>query len=99
MTDDDAAEVIPRLPDIWDEPFGDVSQIPVLLVSRLARTAVTVALSGDGGDELFAGYNRHAWLERLWRPRRPLPGSGLRRGPAPTLGRIPPGLVERAGRG
>ncbi len=97
LHDAEAAEVIPALPDIWDEPFGDVSQIPVHLVSRLARSRVTVSLSGDGGDELFAGYNRHAWLERLWRRSSVLP-SPLRRSAAATLGSIPPAIVESAAR-
>ena len=95
--DVEAAEVIPALPDIWDEPFGDVSQIPMHLVSRLARTRVTVSLSGDGGDELFAGYNRHAWLERLWRRSSGLPGP-VRRSAGAALGSIPPALVESAAR-
>jgi asparagine synthase (glutamine-hydrolysing) len=95
--DVEAAEVIPALPDIWDEPFGDVSQIPMHLVSRLARTQVTVSLSGDGGDELFAGYNRHAWLERLWRRSSGLPGP-VRRSAGAALGSIPPALVESAAR-
>ncbi len=95
--DAEALQVIPSLADIWDEPFADVSQIPTYLVSRVARQDVTVSLSGDGGDELFAGYNRHAWLDRVWTRASMLPAGACRAGGA-ALESIPPAIIERAAR-
>lgn len=81
-------EIIPSLPEIYDEPFGDVSAIPTFLVSRFARSAVTVALTGDGGDELFGGYNRHTLANGL--------RSAARFLPAPVRGGIAALIAARA---
>jgi asparagine synthase (glutamine-hydrolysing) len=74
VTGEEAAAVVPMLATMYDEPFADVSQVPTYLVSKLARAEVTVALSGDGGDEVFGGYNRHVFAPPLWRAGSMLPG-------------------------
>ena len=94
VTPEQALRVVPRLPTIYDEPFADSSQVPTFLVSEMTRQHVTVALSGDGGDELFAGYNRYGQGLRLARALRLLP-----RQVGPCLARmiraVPPASWDR----
>jgi len=78
VTPAEARSVVPRLPELYDEPFADSSQIPTFLVAQLARRHVTVSLSGDGGDELFGGYSRYARVARLRQRMKRTPGA-LRR--------------------
>jgi asparagine synthase (glutamine-hydrolysing) len=87
LTATDALAVIPKLPRIYDEPFADSSQIPTYLVSALAREHVTVALSGDGGDELFGGYDRYRVFDRLQKYRGKVP-SGLLKLSGQALGSL-----------
>jgi asparagine synthase (glutamine-hydrolysing) len=95
VEDGTAREVIPSLPVWYDEPFADSSQIPTQIVSRLARRQVTVALSGDGGDELFAGYTRYLWGRGLEAARRLLPGA-VRRALGSGLGALPEPMLRGA---
>lgn len=88
VTSKQAFDVIPRLPDMYDEPFADSSQIPTHLVSAMTRQHVTVALSGDGGDELFGGYNRYQLAQKFWRYLSLLPRP-LRHGFAGMLRALP----------
>ncbi|MBX3127670.1 MAG: asparagine synthase (glutamine-hydrolyzing) [Polyangiaceae bacterium] len=85
VTGDAARSVVPKLPELYDEPFADSSQIPTYLVSELARRHVTVALSGDGGDELLGGYNRHVVMPWVWAAMRGTPRA-LRRTAARAIG-------------
>jgi len=87
-------DVIPKLPGMYTEPFADSSQIPTFLISQLARQSVTVCLSGDGGDELFAGYNRHAFSDTLWRRISLLPHP-LRTALAALIRTLPPPLWDQ----
>jgi len=92
----DALAAVQRIPEMLDEPFGDSSIIPTFLVSSMARRHVTVTLSGDGGDELFGGYNRHVWGPSVWRASRALPRLA-RRPVARTLARLPAATIDRLG--
>jgi asparagine synthase (glutamine-hydrolysing) len=83
VTASQARTVIPQLPTLYSEPFADSSQIAVYLLAEMTRQRVTVALSGDGGDELFGGYNRYLRFQRWW----------------PRMQRIPLGLRQSVGRG
>lgn len=93
----DALELVPRLPVLYDEPFADPSELPTLLVSQVARRHVTVALSGDGGDEVFGGYNRHVFGPGAWRRLRPVP-SWLRASAARGIVAVRPARWDAAGR-
>lgn len=89
----DALAVVPQLAEMYDEPFADSSQIPTYLISKLTRAHVTVALSGDGGDELFAGYNRYRLADGLSQRLSMLP-KPIRRGIGGFLNSLPMNLVE-----
>jgi len=86
VTPEDALNLVPRLPDLYDEPFADSSQLPTFLVSEMTRKHVTVALSGDGGDELFCGYSRYPSVHKRWQVRNGVGGAARR-----LLTRLPEG--------
>ncbi len=94
LTPQETLAVIPKLPLLFDEPFSDSSQVPTYLLSALARGGVTVSLSGDGGDELFGGYNRYFWSRRIWKAVNGAPW-GIRAAAAGALQRISPRSWDR----
>jgi asparagine synthase (glutamine-hydrolysing) len=93
----EALDVVPKLAEMYDEPFADSSQVPTHIVSALTRTRVTVALSGDGGDELFSGYDLYRWAESLWRPSAKMP-LALRRLASSSIRVVPPSAFDRIAR-
>ena len=97
ITSNEARDVIPLLPDIYDEPFADSSQIPTYLVSSIAKKQVTVALSGDGADELFGGYNRYTQGPSIWEKMAKIPRP-LRQALGLSIGGIPIAGWDQAGR-
>ena len=90
----DLLNVIPRLSELYDEPFGDSSQIPTYLISKFAKQSVTVALSGDGGDELFCGYNRYKITDKYWKKLKIIPPF-LRRIVANSILKLPPKQIDK----
>ncbi len=94
VTSEEARAIIPKLPALYDEPFADASQIPTFLVSRMTREHVTVALSGDGGDEVFGGYNRYLQAPDVL-SRTALVPDALARGAAAMISAVPPNRLSR----
>jgi asparagine synthase (glutamine-hydrolysing) len=91
----DALDIVPSIPDIYDEPFADSSQLPTFLVARMARASVKVALSGDGGDEFFGGYNRYFLGPSVWRRVSWMPHP-MRRALGAALAGLPAEAANRA---
>ena len=96
LAEQDALGVIPDLPEIYDEPFADSSQIPTVLLCREARKSVTVALTGDGGDEVFGGYNRHVIGPKLLSRMQRVP-RGLRRSAGRLVSACAPAITPENG--
>ena len=94
MTERDALDVIPKLPDMYDEPFADASQIPTYLVAKMAREHVTVALSGDGGDEMLGGYLRYTVAPDMWKRISWMPPA-MRAALAQAMTVVPPVTLNR----
>ncbi len=95
VSEQDALSVIPQLPHIYCEPFADASQIPTYLVSHLAKQHITVALSGDGGDEIMGGYRRYFWAQQMAQYQAILPAP-MRAVFGRMIGAIPPSFLEAA---
>jgi asparagine synthase (glutamine-hydrolysing) len=96
VTGEDALNVIPLLPSLYDEPFSDYSQIPTYLVCKMAREHVTVALSGDAGDELFGGYERYDMGRKLWSKFSWMPPA-MKKMAAGMLTAVPAGVLNAIG--
>ncbi len=95
-SEEQALGLVDRLATAYDEPFGDSSALPTMLLAQLARQEVTVALTGDGGDELFGGYNRYTTLPALWGRASRVPG-GIRHPVARLIDGVPPAVWDRLG--
>lgn len=89
-----ALDLFPQMAEFYDEPFGDTSQLPTFLVSQAAREQVTVALTGDAGDEIFLGYQHYAWMDRQWRQLQGIPES-LRKAGGSAIGAVGAANIAR----